>query len=95
MIQAGLLFSGLPVYGIGQDRRVCIFFDDGWKNQYDVALPVLKEFGFKATFSIITDYIGMDRGTFWSRMNIDEIIELKNLEMEIASHIRTHPHMKN
>ncbi len=64
MIQAGILFSGLPAYGLEGDRKVCIFFDDGWKNQYDVALPILKEFGFKATFSIITDYIGMDNEPF-------------------------------
>ena len=53
-------------------RKVCLFFDDGWKNQFDEALPVLKEFGFKASFGVITDYMGLDRETFWSRMDVAE-----------------------
>lgn len=90
------IFCEIPLtYSNEFKKKVCIFFDDGWKNQFDVALPVLKDFGFKATFSIITDYIGIDRGTFWSRMNDDELRVLKNLGMEIASHSKTHPHMNN
>jgi peptidoglycan/xylan/chitin deacetylase (PgdA/CDA1 family) len=37
-------------------RVVCLVFDDGWLNQYTNALPVLDEYGFKATFNIITAY---------------------------------------
>jgi peptidoglycan/xylan/chitin deacetylase (PgdA/CDA1 family) len=97
IIQISLLTNNISsVYGVNVNgRRVCIFFDDGWENQYDIALPILKQFGFKATFSIITDLIGMDRGTFWSRMNVDEIRRLRDLGMEIASHTKTHPHMNN
>ncbi|MEM3056560.1 MAG: polysaccharide deacetylase family protein, partial [Candidatus Bathyarchaeia archaeon] len=52
------IFCEIPLtYSNEFKKKVCIFFDDGWKNQFDVALPVLKDFGFKATFSIITDYI--------------------------------------
>jgi peptidoglycan/xylan/chitin deacetylase (PgdA/CDA1 family) len=75
--------------------RVALFFDDGWKNQYDEAFPILKEFGFKATFAVITDYIGLDRETFKGRMNHTELKELQNSGMEIASHTKTHPHMLN
>lgn len=53
------------------ERKVCLFFDDGWQNQYDVAFPILKTCGFKASFAIITGSIGADRGTFTSRMNVD------------------------
>jgi peptidoglycan/xylan/chitin deacetylase (PgdA/CDA1 family) len=75
--------------------RVALFFDDGWKNQYDEAFPILKEFGFKATFAVITDYIGLDRETFRARMNLTELRELQNSGMEIASHTKTHPHILN
>jgi len=37
-----------------EQRVVCLVFDDGWLNQYTNALPVLDEYGFKATFNIIT-----------------------------------------
>lgn len=75
--------------------KICLFFDDGWKNQYDRALPVLREFGFRASFGIISDYIGTDRKSFWSRMNVSELRELELLGMEIASHTMTHPSMLN
>ena len=76
-------------------KKVALFFDDGWKNQYDEAFPVLKNFGFKATFAVITDYIGLDRGTLLARMNQTELMELQKSGMEIASHTKTHPHMLN
>jgi peptidoglycan/xylan/chitin deacetylase (PgdA/CDA1 family) len=79
----------------GSERKVSLFFDDGWENQYDAAFPVLKTLGFKASFAIITDYIGLDRRTFWSRMNVSELKELQTYGMDIACHTKTHPHMMN
>jgi len=79
----------------GSERKVCLFFDDGWQNQYDVAFPILKEFGFKASFAITTGSIGLDRGTFASRMNVEELKELQAHGMDIACHTKTHPHMLN
>lgn len=79
----------------GSERRVCLFFDDGWQNQYDVAFPILKEFGFKASFAIITGSIGADRGTLASRMNSEELKDLQAHGMDIACHTKTHPHMLN
>ncbi|MGB9854759.1 MAG: polysaccharide deacetylase family protein [Candidatus Bathyarchaeales archaeon] len=76
-------------------KKVALFFDDGWKDQYDEAFPVLKNFRFKATFAVVTDYIGLDRGTPKARMNQTELWELQNSGMEIASHTKTHPHMLN
>ncbi len=79
----------------GSKRKVCLFFDDGWQNQYDVAFPILKEFGFKASFAITTGSIGLDRGTFAGRMNVEELKELQAHGMDIACHTKTHPHMLN
>jgi hypothetical protein len=60
-----------------------------------VAFPILKEFGFKASFAIITGSIGADRGTFASRINIEELKDLQAHGMDIACHTKTHPHMLN
>jgi peptidoglycan/xylan/chitin deacetylase (PgdA/CDA1 family) len=91
--------SALPTLCVaeesGSERKVCLFFDDGWQNQYDVAFPILKEFGFKASFAVITGSIGLDRGTFASRMNAEELRELQAYGMAIACHTKTHPHMLN
>jgi peptidoglycan/xylan/chitin deacetylase (PgdA/CDA1 family) len=39
-------------------RAVSITFDDGFKNVYDVAYPLLKEFGFQATVFLVPGYCG-------------------------------------
>src|SRR5690625_1624246 len=36
------------------DKSVLITFDDGYKNNYEHAYPVLKKYDFKATIFIIT-----------------------------------------
>jgi peptidoglycan/xylan/chitin deacetylase (PgdA/CDA1 family) len=39
-------------------RSVCITFDDGYLDNYDVALPILKKWRMPATFFIATAYMG-------------------------------------
>ena len=71
---------------------VCLFFDDGWTNQYEEAVPVLLEYDFKATFGIITGRIGTG-ANFWEYMGEEELNELVSHSMEIACHTKTHPHL--
>lgn len=60
----GLLNSGaLPA------AAACITFDDGYKDNFSVALPVLKRHGLVATFFIATGFLG--GGRMWN----DDIIE--------------------
>ncbi|MEN4070369.1 MAG: polysaccharide deacetylase family protein [Methanobacterium sp.] len=89
------LYSALPVeeppVTLPPDARlVAIFFDDGWQNQYDVALPILLRHDFKASFAIITDYIGTGEGV-WEYMSHKEIKELAEHGMDITAHTKTHP----
>ena len=74
--------------GAGQ-KLVCITFDDGWQNQYDNALPVLQQYGFKATFAVVTnwDLDGVEC------MDYPELHALADQGMDIASHTRTHAHL--
>jgi peptidoglycan/xylan/chitin deacetylase (PgdA/CDA1 family) len=44
---------------------VLITFDDGYRTCIDLALPILKEFGFPATFFIATDYVTNRRLYWW------------------------------
>lgn len=46
-----------------------ITFDDGYRSCVDVALPILREFGFPATFFIATTYINERRLYWWDRIN--------------------------
>lgn len=47
----------------------CITFDDGYQDNYSVALPVLQRHGIKATFFIATGFLG--GGRMWN----DDVIE--------------------
>jgi peptidoglycan/xylan/chitin deacetylase (PgdA/CDA1 family) len=72
-------------------RAVVITFDDGWINQYRHALPVLRKFGYTATFFVFTNPIGRDdRFVTW-----DQLREMQRAGMTIGSHGWTHPHMKS
>lgn len=66
-------------------------FDDGRKDNYDIAFPILKKYGLTATFNISTAYVD---GTINSKdspcinpaMTVDEVIKLNNCGFEIACH---------
>lgn len=50
-------------------RAVVITFDDGYRNNFEVAMPILEKYGLTATFFIATGYL--DGGCMWN----DKIIE--------------------
>jgi peptidoglycan/xylan/chitin deacetylase (PgdA/CDA1 family) len=75
-------------------RTVVLFFDDARVSQYDIALPLeesqyniplLREFGFHATFAVIVGSVDQP-GSFTK----EQMAELKADGMEIASHTVNH-----
>ncbi len=70
------------------DKPVVLNFDDGWKNQYTHALPILKKYGMTATFFVFTNAIGHMNYLSW-----DELHELEAAGMTIADHTRSHPYL--
>jgi peptidoglycan/xylan/chitin deacetylase (PgdA/CDA1 family) len=68
---------------------VALYFDDAFVNQYDVALPVLLKYGFRATFGVITGSIGTGHDLM-EYMDKEELETLSRYGMEIACHTRTH-----
>jgi peptidoglycan/xylan/chitin deacetylase (PgdA/CDA1 family) len=71
------------------EKSLIITFDDGWKNQYDHAFPVLKKYNFPATFFIVVSQIGGNLFMDWKQLK-----ELLNNGMEIGSHTMSHPNLK-
>ena len=67
-------------------KSIAIHFDDGWKSQM-AAVPVLRRFGFKASFWIIPG-----RGIGAPEMDWEQLRTLaKTPGFEIFSHTMTHP----
>ncbi len=69
-------------------KSIIITFDDGWETQYKNAFPLLKEFGFTATFFLITNEIGHDKTMTWEQAK-----ELAKANMTIGSHTKSHPYL--
>ena len=67
------------------DRPVIISFDDDWKSQYVNAVPLLRRYGFTATFFVWVRAVGRAHHMTW-----DEIRELDAEGMEIGCHTLTH-----
>jgi peptidoglycan/xylan/chitin deacetylase (PgdA/CDA1 family) len=55
----------------------CITFDDGWKDFYDYAFPVMKKYNAYGTVFLPTNYIGTNK-QLWTELLADIIICIKN-----------------
>ncbi len=66
-------------------KSIVITFDDGHTSNFQIALPLLKKFGFKASFFAITERIGNE----W-HLNSEQIAEMAECGMEFGSHSHTH-----
>lgn len=78
----GLNERGLP------SRPLCITFDDGYADNYNLALPILKKHGLTATFFIATGYL--DGGCMFNdkiitvvRAHRSDVLDLSTLDLGI------------
>lgn len=70
-------------------RAVAITFDDGWRDQYVVAAPILEKYGFRATFFVVSGWVG--GGALL--MSWPEIRDLAARGHWIGSHSALHKNM--
>jgi len=77
-------------------NRVVITFDDGYRNVYTQACPILKECGFTATIFLPTGFISDHRAKCQGEefMTWLEVRELASFGFQIGSHTVTHPQLK-
>lgn len=72
-------------------NRVVITLDDGYKDNFEYAYPVLKRYGFPATIFIITDFIGRSYiGKGKKFLNWDEVMTMSKDKISFGAHTKTH-----
>jgi peptidoglycan/xylan/chitin deacetylase (PgdA/CDA1 family) len=72
-------------------KVVILSFDDGRKDQFSIAKPLLDKYGFKATFYVVCNYVGNKKGY----MNWTELEMLQNEGHDIESHSMSHRNLLN
>ena len=85
-----------------RENAVVLTFDDGFRNVYEHALPVLQSHGFPATVFLVTDYC--EKTNSWPGQTVTieresllawrEIQEMSRAGISFGSHTRTHPDLR-
>ena len=78
------------------DKLVVITFDDGYRDIYQQAFPLLNQYGFSATVFLPTAYIGQHPVSFKGRecLTWAEVRELNHRGILFGSHTVNHPQLR-
>lgn len=84
--------------GVTPRRDLAITFDDGYRDNFENAAPLLERFSLPATFFVVTQWMGTDIVPWWDRnegvrypwMSWDEVRSLHQRGFTIGAHTRTH-----
>ena len=88
---------GLEISPVLEGKMAAFSFtyDDGAYSHYTTALPMHLKYGMPATFFIITDRVEQDgEGRAKKYCSWPEIKEMSDKGMEMASHTKSHPNMR-
>lgn len=87
------------------ERVVIITFDDGYRDVYTQAFPILRNYGFKAVVFLVDAYIDQEHVYWWDQEKVNhfqdrslffplrwkEIDRMVEAGFEMGSHTLTHP----
>ena len=74
-----------------QQKTIVLTFDDGLENQYFVATPILRRYGFKATIYVGQWVSGVFPDAPAHCISKGQLVELHEEGFEIANHTMGHP----
>lgn len=86
--------------GIFPPRGIALTLDDGWKDNYTNAFPVLKRLDIKATIFLVTSCIGQSSAkvmaegeTERAHLTREDVLEMSKHGIEFGSHTVNHLHL--
>jgi len=82
------LFAFLDFKDQLPQKSVAITIDDGFHSAFDIAYPILKKYGYPATFFLYTGLVGSKKAMTWNQVQ-----ELARNGFDIQSQTRTHRDM--
>jgi peptidoglycan/xylan/chitin deacetylase (PgdA/CDA1 family) len=79
-------------------RGLCITFDDGYRDNYAVAAPILRKYELPATFFVATSFIESSTVPEWDArdgfdsewMSWDDVRSLRQMGFDVGGHTMTH-----
>lgn len=81
----------LNLKGSVPEKAVVITFDDGWRSTLDLALPVLRKYGYPATLFLYTDLVGSTKKALtWKQVRQLD----KTRVIDVQCHSKSHRNLK-
>ncbi len=89
VISLGELIKGIKTGKKFSHNTIVITIDDGYENNFKLAYPILKKYGFPAIIFLTTDHIGVDK----KFLTWNEIKEMGKNNISFGGHTKTHAYL--